>query len=230
MTCICKTLTHCRSYIRSKVRVQHLRRVFDSCMKRWSLLLQRRIQSSLLQARSLKTMQHSSSMSSSKMLLHLILRADHARKWNTRLIIWCVSTTYSNKRLAIMMKKWKKRKSDVHCWIIKYNYKKMIVMCINDISTDKCLWENAWSSLFYWLWNQVKFYIIIISKKAWVIEESCNSETDSDNQWSSNSLLWYTLNCYWVDWSWESLQELKHWVSCCEHMRIWYDSWLLVIK
>ncbi len=111
-------------------------------------------------------MWHSSSMSSSKMLLYSILHADHARKWDTRLIIWCVSTTYSDKKLAIMMKKWEKRKSDVHHWIIKYNYEKMIVTCIDDINIDKCLWKNAWNSLSYWLWDRAKFYIIIMSKKA----------------------------------------------------------------
>ncbi len=58
----------------------------------------------------------------------------------------------------------------------------MIVTCIDDISIDKCLWENARSSLFYWLWDQAKLYIAIVNKKAWVIKESCNSETDSDNQ------------------------------------------------
>ena len=42
-----------------------------------------------------------------------------------------------------MMKKRKKRKFDVYHWIIKYNYEKMIIMCIDDISTDKCLWESA---------------------------------------------------------------------------------------
>ena len=182
MTCICETLMHCRSYIRSKVKVQRLRIVFDSRMKRRSLSLQQRIWSSLLQARSLKTMWHSSSMSSSKMLLHSILRADHARRWNTRSIIWCVSTTHSDKRLAIMMKRREKRKSDVHCRIIKYNYEKTIVMCTDDISTDKCFWENARSSLSYWLWDRVKFYIAIMSKRAQVIEESCNSETDSDDR------------------------------------------------
>ncbi len=161
-------------------------------MKRWSLSLQQRIQSSLLWARSLKIMWHSSSMSSSKMLLHSILRADHARKWNTRLIIQCVSTTHSDKRLAIMMKKWEKRKFNVHHWIIKYNYKKMIVTCIDDINIDKCLWKNARSSLSYWLWDWAKFHITIMSKRLWVIEESCNSETDLDDQWSLNSLLWYT--------------------------------------
>ncbi len=57
----------------------------------------------------------------------------------------------------------------------------MIIMCIDDISTDKCFWENVQSLLFYWLWDQVKFYIVIVSKKAWVIEELCNSETDSDD-------------------------------------------------
>ncbi len=166
MTCICKILMHCRSYIRSKVRVQRLKRVFNSCMRRWSLSLQRRIQSSLLQARSLRAMWHSSLVSSSKMLLHSILRADHARRWDTRLIIQCVSTMHSDKRLAIMMKRWKKRKFNVHCWIIKYNYKKTIVTCIDDISIDKCLWENARSSLSYWLWNRAKLYIAIMSKKA----------------------------------------------------------------
>ncbi len=181
MTCICKTLMHCWSYICSTVKVQRLRRVFNSCMKRRSLLLQWRIQSSLLQAHSLKTMQHSSLVNSSKMLLHSILCADHARRWSTRLIIWCILTTHSDKRLAIMMKKWEKRKFDVHHWIIKYNYEKMIVTCIDDISTDKCFWKNAWSSLSYWLWDWAKFYITIMSKRAQVIEESCNSETDSDN-------------------------------------------------
>ena len=189
MTCICKTLMHCRSYIRSKVRMQRLKTVFDSRMRRWSLLLQRRIRSSLLRARSLKMMQHSSSVSSSKMLLHSILRANYARRWNTRLIIWCVSTMHSDKRFVVMMKKLEKRKSDVHCWIIKYNYKKIIVTCIDDISIDKCLWKDARSSLFYWLWDKAKFYIAIMSKRAQVIEESCNSETDSDDQWSLNSLL-----------------------------------------
>ena len=29
---------HCWSYICSKVKVQHLRRIFNSCMRRWSLL------------------------------------------------------------------------------------------------------------------------------------------------------------------------------------------------
>ncbi len=48
-------------------------------MKRWSLSLQQRIQSSLLQACSLKMMQHSSSINLSKMLLHLILHANHAK-------------------------------------------------------------------------------------------------------------------------------------------------------
>ncbi len=157
---------HCRSYICSKVRMQHLKRVLDSHMKRWSLSLQWRIRSSLLQACSLKTMWHSSSMSSSKMLLHSILCADHARKWDTRLIIWCVSTTHSNRRLVIMMKKWEKRKFDVHHRIIKYNYEKTIVTCIDDISTDKCLWKDVQSSLFYWFWDRVKLYITIMSKKA----------------------------------------------------------------
>ena len=157
---------HCRSYIRSKVRVQHFRRVFNSCIKRQSLSLQWRIRSSLLQARSLKTMQHSSSMSSSKMLLHSILHADHARRWNTRLIIQCVSTTHSDKRFIIMMKKWKKRKFDVYHWIIKYNYEKMIVTCTDDININKCLWESARSLLSYWLWDQAKFYIAIMSKRA----------------------------------------------------------------
>jgi len=164
------------------VRVQHLKKVLDSCMKRRSLSLQRRIRSSLLQARSLKMMWHSSLVSSSKMLLHSILHADHARKWDTRSIIWCVSTMHSNKRLAIMMKRWKKRKFDVHYWIIRYNYEKTIVTCIDDISIDKCLWENAWSSLSYWLWDWAKFYIAIMSKRAQVIKESRNSETDSNNQ------------------------------------------------
>ena len=155
-------------------------------------------------------MQHSSSMSLSKMLLHSILRADHARRWNTRLLIQCVSIMHSDKRLAIMMKRWEKRKFDIHHWIIKYNYKKMIITCINDISIDKCFWESAQSSLFYWLWNRAKFYIAIMSKRAWVIEESCNSETDSDDWWSLNFLLWYTSDQYWVDQSQESLQKLKH--------------------
>ena len=136
-------------------------------------------------------MQHSSSMSSSKMLLSSILHADHARSWDTRLIIQYVSTTHSDKRLIIMTKKQEKRKSDVHHWIIKYNYEKMIVICIDDISTNKCLWKNARSSLFYWLWDRAKLYITIMSKRAWIIEESCNFETDSDNQWSLNSLSWY---------------------------------------
>ncbi len=57
----------------------------------------------------------------------------------------------------------------------------MIIMCIDDISTDKCLWESARSSLSYWLWNRAKLYIAIMSKRAWIIEESCNSETDSDD-------------------------------------------------
>ncbi len=57
----------------------------------------------------------------------------------------------------------------------------MIIMCIDDISTDKYFWENMQSLLFYWLWDQVKFYIVIVSKKAWVIEELCNFETDSDD-------------------------------------------------
>ena len=157
---------HYWSYICSKVKVQRLRRVLDSHMRRWSLSLQRRIQSSLLQARSLKMMWHSSSVSSSKMLLHSILCADHARRWNIRLIIWCISTTYSDKRFAIMMKRWKKRKSDVYHWIIKYNYEKTIVTCIDDISIDKCLWKNARSSLSYWLWDQAKFYITIMNKRA----------------------------------------------------------------
>ena len=151
MTCICKTLMHCWSYICSKVKVQCFRRVFNSHMKRQSLSLQQRIWSSLLQACSLKTMWHLSSMSLSKMLLHSILHADHARNWNTRLIIWYILTMHSDKRLVIMMKKWEKRKSDVHHWIIKYNYEKMIITCIDDISINKCLWKNAWSSLFYWL-------------------------------------------------------------------------------
>ena len=69
------------------------------------------------------------------------------------------------------------------------------------------------SSLFYWLWDRAKLYIAIMSKRAWIIKESCNSETDSDDRWSLNSLLWYTSDRYWVDQSWESLQELKHWVS-----------------
>ncbi len=77
----------------------------------------------------------------------------------------------------------------------------MIVTCIDNISIDKCLWENAWSSLSYWLWDRAKFYIAIMSKKAWIIKESCNSETDSDNQWLLNSLLWYTSDWYQVDWS-----------------------------
>ncbi len=135
-------------------------------MKRQSLLLQWRIWSSLLQARSLKMMQYLSSMSSSKMLLHSILRADHARRWNTKLIIWCVSTMHSDKRLAIMMKRWKKRKSDVYHWIIKYNYEKTIVTCTDDISIDKCLWRSARSSLSYWFWDWAKFYIAIMSKRA----------------------------------------------------------------
>ena len=155
------------------------------------MLLQQRLWSSLLQACSLKAMQHLSSVNSSKMLFHSILHADHARKWDTRLIIWCVSTMHSDKRLAIIMKRWKKRKFDVHHWIIKYNYKKMIITCIDDISINKCLWKNAWSSLSYWLWDRVKLYIAIMSKRAWIIKESCNSETDSDDQWSLNSLLWY---------------------------------------
>ncbi len=166
MTCICKTLMHCWSYICSKVRMQRLRRIFNSCMKRWSLLLQQRIQSSLLQACNLKMMQHLSSMSLSKMLLHSILHADHAKSWDIRLIIWCISTMHSDKRLAIMMKRWEKRKSDIHHQIIKYNYEKMIIMCIDDISIDKCLWESAQSSLFYWLWDWVKLYIAIMSKRA----------------------------------------------------------------
>ena len=146
-------------------------------------------------------MQHSSSVNSSKMLLYSILHADYAKSWDTRLIIQCVLTTYSDKRLAIMMKRWKKRKSDVHHWIIKYNYEKIIITCIDDINIDKCFWKDAWSSLFYWLWDQVKLYIAIMSKKAWIIKESCNSETDLNNQWSLNSLLWYTSDQYWVDWS-----------------------------
>ena len=150
-------------------------------MKRRSLLLQQRILSSLLWARSLKTMQHSSSMNLSKMLFHSILHVDHARRWNTRLIKWCISTTHLNKRLAIKAKRWKKRKSDIHHQVIKYNYEKMIVTCIDDINTDKCFWENARSSLFYWFWDRAKFYIAIMSKRAWVSEESCNSETDSDD-------------------------------------------------
>ncbi len=172
---------HCWSYICSKVRVQRLRRALDSRMKRRSLSLQQRIQSSLLQACSLKAMQHSSSVSLSKMLLHSILYADHARSWNTRLIIQWISTTHSDKRLAIMIKRWEKRKFDVCCWIIKYNYEKMIVTCIDDISIDKCLWESARSSLSYWLWDWAKLYITIMNKRAWVIKESCNSETDSDD-------------------------------------------------
>ena len=135
-------------------------------MRRWSLLLQRRILSSLLQACSLKTMQHSSSVNLSKMLLHSILHADHARKWNTRLIIQCVLTTHSDKKLAIKAKKQEKRKSDVYHQVIKYNYEKTIVTCIDDISTDKCFWENAQSSLSYWFWDRVKFYIAIMSKRA----------------------------------------------------------------
>ncbi len=47
----------------------------------------------------------------------------------------------------------------------------------------------------------MKLYIAIMSKRAWVIEESCNFETDSDNQWSLNSLLWYTSDQYQVDQS-----------------------------
>jgi len=43
----------------------------------------------------------------------------------------------------------KKRKSDIHHWIIKYNYEKMIITCIDNINIDKCFWENAWSSLSY---------------------------------------------------------------------------------
>ena len=135
-------------------------------MKRWSLSLQWRIWSFLLQVHSLKMMQHLSLISLSKMLLHSILHADHARRWDTKLIIWCISTTYSDKRLAIRLKKWEKRKFNVHCWIIKYNYEKMIVTCIDDISIDKCFWENAWSSLFYWFWDQAKFYIAIMNKRA----------------------------------------------------------------
>ncbi len=183
------------------MKVYCFRRNLNSCMKKWSLLLQQRLWSSLLQACSLKAMQHLSSVNSSKMLFHSILHADHARKWDTRLIIWCVSTMHSDKRLAIIMKRWKKRKFDVHHWIIKYNYKKMIITCIDDISINKCLWKNAWSSLSYWLWDRVKLYIAIMSKRAWIIKESCNSETDSDNQWSLNSLLWYASDQYWVDWS-----------------------------
>ena len=72
----------------------------------------------------------------------------------------------------------------------------MIVTCIDDINIDKCLWENAQSSLSYWLWDWAKFYIAIINKRAQVIEESCNSETDSDDQWSLHSLLWYASNRY----------------------------------
>ncbi len=64
------------------------------------------------------------------------------------------------------MKRWEKRKSDVYHWIIKYNYEKMIVTCIDDINTDKCLWESVQSSLFYWLWNWAKLYIVIMSKRA----------------------------------------------------------------
>ncbi len=128
------------------------------------------------------------------------------------------------------MKKWEKRKSDVHYWIIKYNYEKMIVTCTDDISIDKCLWEDAQSSLSYWFWNRAKLYIAIMSKRAWVIKELCNSETDSDDWWSLNFLLWYASDQYQIDWSWESLQKLKHWVSCCEHARIWYDSWLFMIR
>jgi len=45
--------------------------------------------------------------------------------------------------------KMRKKKSDVHHWIIKYNYEKTIVTCIDDISINKCLWESAWSSLSY---------------------------------------------------------------------------------
>ncbi len=56
---------------------------------------------------------------------------------------------HSDKRLAIMTKKWKKKKSDIHYQIIKYNYEKTIIMCIDDINTDKCFWESAQSSLFY---------------------------------------------------------------------------------
>jgi hypothetical protein len=48
-----------------------------------------------------------------------------------------------------MIKKWEKKKSDVYHWIIKYNYEKMIVTCNDDFSADKCLWEDAWSSLSY---------------------------------------------------------------------------------
>jgi len=84
LACICKTLTHCWSYIHSKVKIQHLRRVFDFYTRRRSLSLQQRIRSSLLQACSLKMMWHSSSVSSSKMLLHSILHADHVRSWDTR--------------------------------------------------------------------------------------------------------------------------------------------------
>ncbi len=50
------------------------------------------------------------------------------------------------------MKKWEKRKFDVHHQIIKYNYEKMIVTCIDDISINKCLWEDVWNSLFYLSW------------------------------------------------------------------------------
>ena len=94
-------------------------------------------------------MQHLSSMNLSKILFHSILHADHARKWNIRLIIWCISTMHSDKRLAIMMKKWEKRKFDVYHWIIKYNYEKMIIMCIDDINIDKCFWKDVQSSLSY---------------------------------------------------------------------------------
>ena len=100
------------------------------------------------------------------MLFHSILHADHARSWNIRLIIWCISIMHSNKRFTIMMKKWEKRKSDVHHWIIKYNYEKMIVTCNDDFNADKYLWKNVWSSLSYWLWNQAKLYIAIMNKKA----------------------------------------------------------------
>ncbi len=94
----------------------------------------------------------------------------------------------------------KKRKFDVHHQIIKYNYEKMIIICIDDISIDKCFWKDVQSSLSYSFWSWAKFYIVIMSKKAWVIKESCNSETDSNDQWSLNSLLWYTSDWYWVDW------------------------------
>jgi len=166
LTCICKILMHCWSYICSKVRMQCLRRVFDFCIKRRSLSLQQRIWSSLLQACSLKTMQHSSSMNLSKMLFHSILCVDHARSWDTRLIIWCILTMHSDKRFTIMIKRWKKRKFNVHHQIIKYNYEKTIITCIDDISIDKCFWKSAWNSLFYWFWDRVKLYIAIISKKA----------------------------------------------------------------